>query len=179
MSLYYWGVIIGFKWTHWLLHRQPPCYTYPGPWQNQIVHIGLGYMYTSRSYQCTTAPRTCTSFSYLLFWKYSLWLPQHSFPLSLIIQNINGKFLWYTIKFQHVTSSIRIPSSCSNVSVLISWINFKTNEFGVDLKCVGCISAEKQWDILWVGVSNWQPDLATVISVGIFDNLQRVSMSTI
>ena len=36
---------------------------------------------------------------------------------------------------------------------------------------------KKQWDILQVGVSNQQPYLAIVISVGILDNFQRMSMS--
>ena len=36
---------------------------------------------------------------------------------------------------------------------------------------------KKQWDILQVGVSNQQPYLAIVISVGILDNFRRMSMS--
>jgi hypothetical protein len=62
----------------------------------------------------------------------------------------------------------------------VSWFSeliSMTNELGVDLKCGGCISTEKQWVILWVGVSNQQPDLAMVTSVGIFHNFQRMSMS--
>ena len=143
---------------------------YPGSQENQIVAIGLSYMYASGPYQWATTPRACTTLSYLPFWKYSLWLSQHASPLGLMIQDIKGKFLW-CVKFQHVTSSIWISPSCSNVSVLISWINFKTNELAVDLKCVGCISAGKQWDNLWLGVGNQQHDWAIVISVGIFDNV--------
>jgi len=63
--------------------------------------------------------------------------------------------------------------------ISVSWfpeLISKTDELGVNLKCVGCISAEKQWVILWVGGSNQQPDLAIVMSVGIFDNFQSMSI---
>ena len=98
-------------------------------------------------------------------------------PLGSMIQDIKGKFLW-CVKFQHVTFSIWISPSCSNVGVLIPWINFKTNELAVDLKCVGCISVGKKWNNLWLGVSNQQHDWAIVISVGIYDNFQRMSISS-
>ena len=48
----------------------------------------------------------------------------YTFPLGSIIQDIKCQFPCY-IKFQHVTSSIRISPSCLNISVLISWINLK------------------------------------------------------
>ena len=149
-----------------MLYKSNHLLMYPGPWENQIVPIGLSYMYTSGPYQWATTPRACTTFSYLPFWTYSPWISQHASPLGSMIQDIKGKFLW-CVKFQHVTSSIWISPSCSNVS-----------ELAVDLKCVGCISAGKQWDNLWLGVSNQQHDWAIIISVGIFDNFQRVSMSS-
>ena len=66
------------------------------------------------------------------FWKYSLLkiLPViittwcYTLPLGLMIQDIKCKFPWYN-KSQHLTPSTRISSSCSNVSILISWINLK------------------------------------------------------
>src|ERR1700691_1402377 len=64
----------------------------------------------------------------------------YTFPLGSTIQDIKCQFPCY-IKFQHVTSSIRISPSCLNISV--SELISKTNELGVDLKYVGCIGAEK------------------------------------
>ena len=84
----------------------------------------------------------------------------------------------HCIKFQHVTSSIRISPSCSNVSVLISWIGLQNQwTWSGPKMCWLYQCKKKQWDILQVGVSNQQPYLAIVISVGILDNFQRMSMS--
>ena len=89
----------------------------------------------------------------------------YTFPLGSMIQDIKSNFPWY-IKSQHLTSSTKISPACSNISAL-----------GVDLKCLVCITVEKSWNILCLGVSNQQPDLAIVTSVGIFDNFQRMSIS--
>ena len=100
--------------------------TYPGPWQNHIVSIGLGYTYASGPYQWTTTPRTCVTFflSPLEILPVMITTWYYTFLLGSIIQDIKFQFPHY-IKFQHVTSSIRISPSCLNISVLISWINLK------------------------------------------------------
>ena len=73
--------------------------------------VGLSYMYASGPYQWATTPRGCTTFSYLPFWKYFLWLSQHASLLGSMIQDIKGKFLWCG-NLQHVTSS--------NVTILLN-----------------------------------------------------------
>jgi len=123
------GLVIGFKWTHWLLHKQSSCYMWGITYSHTLDH---DCSHKSWLYICQWAismnhysQNLCDIFLFPLeivtviitTWYYT-------FSLGSMIQDIKCQFPCY-IKFQHVTSNIRISPSCSNISVLISWINLK------------------------------------------------------